>query len=322
LTVQPASGADVAIGGLNLRMVSHLRFTGAGGTMRISGLDIDPVDGDPTQSNHLTFDHVIWTAGLTVYARGTGQAILFDSDVFDNLVGSLYEGRLTVRGYRNSAPVGVTISNSHFGNGGCSDGVQVIGDAYGVQIGPGNEFTGIRQGSCAPHVDPIQLYGSSHTLITGNFFHDNSTGIMAPDGGDHEQFMNNVFVVAPGGYPQVFQLGSHVGSVIRHNTFAGTTSDIGFCGQKPNSGLPPSSGCIVRDNVYMGAVNPGTIGGNTEDHNLCRVGESDCAAPSDVHAVPVFVGGANPTAYAGYRLAWGSPGTGAASDGTDIGIGG
>ena len=71
-----------------------------------------------------------------------------------------YEGRLTVRGYDNSSPVGVKITNSHFGNGGCSDGVQIVGDAYGVQVGPGNEFSGIRQGACAAHVDSIQLYGS------------------------------------------------------------------------------------------------------------------------------------------------------------------
>ena len=35
---------------------------------------------------------------------------------------------------------------------------------------------------------------------------------------------------------------------------------------------------------------------------------------------PVFVGGSKPTTYAGYRLAAGSPGKGAASDGTDMGI--
>ena len=87
----------------------------------------------------------------------------------------------------------MTIKNSHFGGGGCSDGIQIIGDAYGVQV-IGNEFEGIQQGSCAPHVDSIQLYGSSHTLIDGNFFHDVDTAFMAPDGGENETFVNNVFL--------------------------------------------------------------------------------------------------------------------------------
>jgi hypothetical protein len=321
VTVQPASGADVTIDSLWFRTVAHLRFTGTGGAMKIGELTIDSVDGDPTWSHHLTFDHITWTAGGSVYARGTDQAILFDSNVWDNLVGALWEGRLTVRGYNNPAPVGVTITNSHFGGGGCSDGVQVIGDAYGVQIGPGNEFEDLHQGSCSAHVDPVQLYGSSHTLVTGNYFHDNSTGIMAAGGGDHEQFFNNVFVVPPGGYPQVFQMGGQVGTVIRHNTFAGTDSDIQFCGRNAETGAP-STGCVVRDNVYEGSVYAGDATGEyIEDHNLCRVGESRCAAPSDIHAAPVYVGGANPTTYAGFRLAPRSPGKGAASDGTDIGIG-
>lgn len=324
--VRPADGASVTINSgttaaINVRMVDHVRFSGLGGTMTVQGLIFDQLYDQPSNSNHMTFDHITWSSGLTVWMHGTDQAVLFDYDTFDNLQGGLYEGRLTVVGENNTAPVGLTVANSHFGgNAGCSDGVQIIGGAYGVQVGPNNEFEDIQQGSCEAHSDPVQLYGTSHTLITGNFFHDNSTGIMAVDGADHEQFINNVFVVSPGGYPQVFQLGSHVGTTIQHNTFAGTDSDIGFCGQKPNSGLPPSSGCIVRDNVYAGSVNPGTIGGNTEDHNLCRDGESACADSSDVHGVPTYVGGASPMTYGDYRLAPGSLGKGAASDGTDIGI--
>ncbi len=39
------------------------------------------------------------------------------------------------------------------------------------------------------HVDSIQLYGSSHTMIDGNFFHDIDTALMAPDGGENETFV-------------------------------------------------------------------------------------------------------------------------------------
>ena len=147
--------------------------------------------------------------------------ILFDHNTFDgiNMCSSCYEGRLTVRGYNNTAPVGVTISNNHFGGGGQSDGIQVIGQAYGVQIGPGNEFANLKQGSFSAHVDPIQFYGDTHTTVTGNYFHGNSTGIMAGDGTDHALITNNVFVT-DGEYPDQVVIGGGSNDVIRHNVFA------------------------------------------------------------------------------------------------------
>jgi hypothetical protein len=316
VTVQPAPGADVTIGKLTLRMVNHLRLTGAGGSLRIGGLDLDPADGDSTWSHHLTFDHVIWTAPTTVRTRGSHQSIVFDSSVFDNLGVGIYEGRISVRGYNNTQPVGVTISNSHFGGGGCSDGVQIVGNAYGVQIGPGNEFTGLRQSGCSAHVDPIQLYGSRNTLITGNWFHGNDTGVMAPDGGDHEQITNNVFVA--GSYPYVLQIGSHRDGLIAHNTFVGGDIECGW----HKTGATPSTNQTCRDNVFTGSLRP-YDSSTLEDYNLCLSNDTDCKGAHDVKGVAVFVGGANPAAFTSrsdYRLAAGSPGTNAASDGSDIGI--
>jgi hypothetical protein len=313
--VQPAPQEKVAIEDLSFRMVSYLRFTGIGGSMTIGGLDLDPVDGDPSWSHHLTFDHITWAGGAIVRTRGANQAILFDSSVFDNLPPPLYDGRVTVRGYDNTQPVGVTISNNRF-SGGCSDGVQVIGDAYGVQIGPGNEFTGLTQTGCGEHVDPIQLYGSRYTVIDGNYFHhngDGSGGIMAPDGGDHERITNNVFVADE--YPYVLQIGSHTGGLIAHNTFVGGSIEI--AGHK--DGESPSTGQMARDNIFTGDLRTPDPG-NTEDYNLCRRGETNCKGAHDVKGSPVFVGGAFPTSRAGFKLAPGSPGRNAASDGSDIGI--
>ena len=61
-------------------------------------------------------------------------------------------------------------------------------------------FTGLAQVS-ATHTDAIQLYGSSHTLITGNWLHDNSTGIMAPDTSDHDR--DDAVVAEPVEQPQL-----------------------------------------------------------------------------------------------------------------------
>ena len=163
LVAQPGATATISP---NLGSgVSNLRF---------DGLTIDGVYTNGARNVAFVNSKFTGLVRVDTPANVSAANILFDHDTFDGLsaTATSYEGRLTVRGYDNSAPVGVKITNSHFGNGGCSDGVQIIGGAYGVEVGPGNEFSGIQQGACAPHVDSIQLYGSSHTQIVGNYFHD------------------------------------------------------------------------------------------------------------------------------------------------------
>ena len=314
VTVQPEPGARVAIGRLSFEIVAHLRFTGASGRMSVGGLELDARDNEPSWSHDLTFDHLTWTAASNVRARGTDQALLFEQDVFDNLGIGLWEGRITVRGYDQTKPVGVTISDSHFA-GGCSDGIQVIGDAYGVQIGPGNEFTNIQQGDCdAVHADPIQLYGGNGAVVTGNYFHDNgdgSGGIMSTGGDDYVTATNNVFVCTCI-YPLSISTAGADDWTIQHNTFiAGSVRFETYAGDT-------SSGNIVRNNVFAAAGGITDEGGNygVGNHNL----NGGVPGVGNVKGSPVFVGGKKPTSYAGFRLAAGSPGKGAASDGGDIGI--
>jgi hypothetical protein len=314
VTIRPVQGATVTVGEMWLTNVDHLKFDGQGGTLQLGELELDPSDG-PNWSDHLTFQYAKFLGPLQIRAGGVNAALLFDHLNLDNLGPGTWNGRVTVRGYNNTAPVGVTISNSSF-KGGCSDGVMVTGNAYGVQIGPGNEFSGITESGCGFHADPIQLYDSSHTVIAGNYFHDNgdgSGGVMAPDGGDHEQITNNVFVADD--YPYVLQIGSHTGGLIAHNTFVGGSIEV--AGHK--GGASPSSGQVVRGNIFTGdlrSLDPG----NTEDYNLCARAETDCNGAHDVKGSPVFVGGALPTSRAGFKLAQRSPGRNAASDGRDMGI--
>ena len=191
----------------------------------------------------------------------------------------------------------------------------MIGGAYGVRIGPGNEFTNMPQGSCAAHVDPIQIYGGSHTIITGNYFHNNgdgSGGLMLGTYADYTTVSNNVFVCTCI-YPYSIFAGSIDKSVIQHNTFAGggwVRWEI-FNGQSP-------SGNLVRNNIFTGGggISTSTSGWGTNDHNL----NSDEPGVGNLKGRPVFVGGKKPKSYQGYRLARGSRGKGAASDGGDMGI--
>src|SRR4051812_9156520 len=204
LTPQPGAKVTMEVG---FAPADHITLDG----ISITSATLD-------NAHDITIRNSPFTGQTTVAAQRTNANVVFDHDTFDgiNMCSTCYEGRLTIRGYDNAAPVGVTVSNSHFGGGGQSDGIQIIGGANGVQVGPGNEFTGLRQGGSSAHVDPIQLYGSSHTLITGNYFHDNSTAIMAPDGGDSERVENNAFVMDESPWAVV---ASHIPNLtLRHNS--------------------------------------------------------------------------------------------------------
>src|ERR1700754_2611212 len=244
----------------------------------------------------------------------TNAGVLIDHDTFSgiNVCSSCYEGRLTVRGYQNTAPVGVTITNNLFGPGGDADGVQIIGDAYGVQVGPGNEFRGLAQVSAA-HTDPLQLYGSSHTVITGNWMHDNATGIMAPDGSSQETITNNVIQTT--GYPWPIILGAGVGDTVAHNTLP-SGGDIAI--DKANDGST-SSGDTVYNNIADAVVNTsgGAPQGTTADYNLLS---GRTIGAHDVKGSPTYSGGSSPSSFAGFGLASGSAGVSKANDGRNIGV--
>jgi Bacterial Ig domain/Periplasmic copper-binding protein (NosD) len=303
VTLAPAPGAAATIAP-SLTDAAHVAFDG----LTIDGAYV-------SGSTDVTFRNSVFTGMTRVDADVANAGIVFDHDTFDGIdqCSSCYEGRITVRGFGDDTPSGVRISNSHFGNGGASDGIQITGGAYGVQIGPGNEFSGLRQGSGSTHVDPIQLYGSSHTLITGNYFHDNSTGIMAPNGGDTETIVNNVFVMDE--YPWAVIGGYQPNLTVVHDTMVGGA--LRLDDYSGGSGDPTSA--VVRDNVLANGFSWGTLqpGAVQEDYNLIPSGGT---GPHDIRARPRFVGGAAPTGYAGFALAPGAPGTSAASDGHDMGI--
>ena len=137
-----------------------------------------------------------------------GADIVFDRDMFSgiNVCSDLLRGPPDRPQRREgNRPVGVTVQNSLFNGGGNSDGIQVGG--YGVRI-LHNEFTGIHQVDDT-HTDAIQLYGQSHTVVRGNYIHNAASGIMAPDGTNHEIIEDNV--IRTDGSPARITMGSDVG---------------------------------------------------------------------------------------------------------------
>jgi hypothetical protein len=243
VTIKGAPGARATIR-LDLASAANLRFerlTVAGAKIRAPAHDITIARSRFTEAAQIDATQMV------------GADIVLDRDVFSGIdvCPDCFEGRVTVHGREGQGrPVGVTIQNSLFNGGGNSDGIQV--GAYGVRV-LHNEFTGIHKVD-EVHTDAIQLYGQSHTVIRGNYIHNAASGIMAPDGTDHELIEENV--IRTDGYPSAITLGSDDSSIVRRNTLPGGRCWYQqSCGNLTvsagNSGVP-SRGTVVEDNLLGG----------------------------------------------------------------------
>jgi hypothetical protein len=310
VTIRPEPGVAARMN-VQFRRVANVRLDG----LTIDGAEIGG------RARHVTIARSTFAGPVLIRADQMADAgIVLEGNRLPGIdvCPTCYEGRIQVVGDAGR-PSGVVIRDNVLGPGGNADGIQVGGN--GVQI-LGNTFVGIDQGEApdAPHTDALQLYGQRNTVIRGNYFHDVSTGIMAPDGGNHERIEENVFDTS--GYPYAIMLGGDDGSLILHNTMP----DFGSCSYEAPCGTlligdgpsgAPSRGTVVRDNILGRlSVNDGSQLAASE-RNLIAI---DGGGPTDLTGAPVFAGGAHPTSRDGFALIDGSPGDGGATDGADIGV--
>ena len=314
VTLRPAPGAQVTIE-LNFRNASNIVVED------IQNITEAYLDG--SQTRNITVRRSYFS-GQTTFRTGSLQNanILFDGNrhgPWDKCSGCT-EARVWFP-QKTSQPSGITVQNSVFGPGGDSDGIQ--NGSRGTRI-LNNTFIGITQTSAGlSHADAIQLYGSSQTVIRGNFFLDVSNCLMAPDGADHEVYEDNVCVQKVGnGTVGAMQLGSDDGSRIVHNTFYDSgqrdcdyNTRCGIMSFGAKGGDPAPSGTVVRDNVV--AELSRFSSSQSQSYNLFT--SDSRSGTGNIFGRPAYVGGARPTTKAGYRLAPGSIGKGAASDGLDMG---
>jgi hypothetical protein len=304
VTIMPEAGASPVMG-INFNNAANIRVDG----LTLTWMSIDGASHD------LAFANSKFTGAATIRAYSLNNSnIVLDHNTHANInvCGTCYEGRVEVIG-NGSGPSGVTIKNSTFGPGGDADGIQI--GAIGVKV-LNNEFTGIKQVS-AVHTDSLQLMGTSQTVVDGNYFHDFSTAIMAPDGGNRDTFTNNVFD-GDGSYRPAIQLGSTHDSVFAHNT----TRNLDVYMDRKNESTDNSANGVLRDNVIVnGTINtPSAKCTNcTVSYNLFSAA-GNASGTNTVVGTPAFAGGANPNSWAGFALASGSPGKANAGDGTDRGI--
>jgi hypothetical protein len=246
------------------------------------------------------------------------NVVLADSVFHDwDTCSSCGEARVFLTG--GSQFSGVTIRDSKF-RGGLSDGIQ--NGSRGTRI-IRNEFYAIEPGSPeGVHADAIQLYGSSHTVIRGNYMHDmpEVPFIMAADGADHELIENNVVEGSGDGYPYI-TLFSDDSSIVRHNTFAD-----GACAFNIRCGVlrlankdsdDPGRGTVVEDNILSEINTEGATTLGRRSHNL--LANDSPSGAGEIRGKPRYVGGASPGNWLGYRLKPGSLGIRKATDGSNIG---
>jgi hypothetical protein len=315
VTLRPQPGAAVTMR-LNFRPAANIAIDG------VTLLNVEL--GTSSTRNIIVRNSDI--PGQTIFRTSELQNanVLFDNNVHRdwNKCGNCGEGRVWLPG-KTGAPSGITIRNSEF-RGGLSDGIQ--NGSRGTQI-IGNEFHHIQSGSAdGVHADAIQLYGSSATVIRGNWFHDlpRAVGqIMAADGADHEVIEDNVFSPSSAAgqtRPFAIDLFSDDGSIVRHNTMVDGDCEYnlrcGIIALGSKSADDAGRGTVIRDNV-LGEISMGSGPASySASYNLIR---ERTYGPNDITGLPSFVGGATPGSYLGFKLASGSPGRGNASDGLDRG---
>ena len=333
ITAAPGAGVDMPV-----------VFNGAS-NIAVTGVVLDnaTLEGS-THHVTLSYSTVASTGQIAIYPdqMTAASSIVIDHNTLRNQsCGTGLQGRIDVQdaGPNNSNPVGLTISNNYL-SGGTADGVRLDAGS-GIQV-LNNTFTQfLDQNPC--HTDTIQIYGSaSHVIMKGNFFYNqqNTAGCSLGmwDGGDHNVFENNVVAGSPnnGCYGAVDLLDDNSSTVI-HNVFEyGGCLPHGLpgnpCGELTlggKSGEGAGSGTLIRDNIMTDIANgDGSLNSTfNEDHNMCRPGKG-CTGTvgdrgpgtGDMNGVPVFAGGSTPSAFNEFALCPGSPGVGAASDGTNIGL--
>ena len=264
-------------------------------------------------AKNITIKNADFTGGVTIDGV-TNANILFDHNLHHDLSGYDTTAALHLS-YGSSVPSGVTVQKSLFRD--------MSADA--IQHGPAmkilnNEFSNIDPraagGDSSLHTDAVQPYsgcsGGIGSTITGNYFHEGEQAIGAFDGTCAMTVEDNVVQNFSG--HQITLMADRPGSSVRHNTVVGTGPRRIDCASKPNAQPSLTS---IRDNIAAAISTSGSTNctpSANHDNMLTN------ASGQNFAGTPLFVGGANPTTYAGFELAPGSPGKGRASDGLDVGV--
>ena len=303
------------------------------GTVRLSNCEFIFIDNVVINggaidacSRHIQIKNSEFTAALTLRNDGgcapiSNLDILLDGNTFNGLGTGAWEGRLSIGLSGNNS--GIVISNNVFGGGGCSDGIQLVGGVGGVQIGPGNIFRDLVQGSCGEHVDAIQAYGAGPgNKIEGNYFYNNTVNIGIYDGGEDYIIRNNVFDTPNDRDYQSLQLGGINTLLMEHNTFINTVLGVGT---KEGDNL--NTNWTVQNNIFDASFftasgdNPGFGDNGVMQFNMKSCGgTTNPVGKNNINRDAVYSGKGSVSNWNGWKLDASSPGKNSGSDGKDLGV--
>jgi hypothetical protein len=284
VTIKPETGASVSMSGSE--------FANGSSFTRLEGFALT------------AYNSVVGDSHDIQYVNMSFDGIDLDS------CGGCYDGRLSL----NTGATRVLVQGSHFGGGGCSDGI-FMGIVRNVTI-TGNTFENLLQGSCGRHVDAIQWYGDAQdTMVDGNLFQHDETGIMEYDGGSKRTIAKNNAIRDITRSDECLILGGSQDATVEHNTLAGgcelhTDSKPGQ--QQTNLTLRNNVAITIR---HTNGTPPSFL---VNDYNLTT--DSTAVGSHSLHCTPTFVGGANWSTLDGAALAPSSCGYHAGSDGESMGV--
>ena len=308
ITIAPQDGATVTMG-INFNTGdSGFTINGTNGTGKIS----IPGGSISNGANNITIENCAFTSYLVITGL-INSNVLLDHNTYINIDSPAGSPPARIHlAYRSSQPSGVTISNSLF-QGGDSDGIQTGAPVDIIN----NTFIDILENG-PNHTDAVQLYGGHNVLFKGNYIYNCADGFVAYDGTYDNVIEDNVIDLVTGRYG--IELYADQNSIVRNNTLRySSTGSFGigqiFLGHKSTD--PAGYGTIVENNVATAVVLSDGSTAAVNRNNMVRSG----ASGQNFNGIPIYVGGAAPTTYAGYALAPNSPGNNAGSDGLDVGIG-
>lgn len=307
VTVQSVSGRGATISP-QIGNSKFLQFN----NLTVSGSTINSC------SSSIKLTNSTFTGGLLITMRGSTCTyplnITVDGNIFSNLQGALYEGRISVADDDGHQPsMGVIISNNEIRDGCQSDGIFLAGGASGVQIGPGNVFSNIVQ-SGSIHCDNIQFYGSGwNNSIVKNLFKTGSSFLMLVDSADNAIISDNIFDGTGDAAGYKLQIAQTTNTTIQHNTLKNAGMSINL-----------NSTATIRNNVLVNSTyNPnaqGSISGCSSCAASYNLSTNAMIGTNSIQGTPTFIGGASPPTWAGWKLSSGSLGYLNGSDGNDRGV--
>jgi hypothetical protein len=303
ITIKAAAGATP---------VMRVKFDSSVGGFILDGMN--GMGGMSVNTQSFTIKNSVFTD--TIDIEVTHGNILLDHNTHDwhAVYGNgSYNAKLRVEN-DTGATSGVTVQNSTFRNG----------DLDGIHLGAGiNILDNIFDNLCdvgTNHTDNIQFEGGIGGRIAGNYVHASldceTQGITSYDGGTEGVIIEDNVIDISRKFGIEFYADKN--SVIRHNTVLYRSrgcagGECGYIDINRKSRNPAGVGTQIQDNIAIVTFGNGSTG--TSTNNMFHKG----ATRSNFSGKPVYVGGEQPTSYAGFKLAPGSPGKGMASDGTDVG---